>query len=195
MKVVQVKCPNCSQPIYSKMNDIVFYCEYCRTLHIRDEATRVLDYEIADFNKTITADKKYMPFWRVWCNFVINESGVSGSSFARMAQFIRGGGNSGSLFVFVPASEIDVGTFKQLAMDLTMNPPRYSTRLDFGGVQRLPMKLTNKEAEQVSDFIFVTIQADKPGIMQDLDYSLTCQNAKLVYMPFVITQSGPRPAW
>jgi hypothetical protein len=195
MKVVQVRCPNCSQPIHSKVKDIVFFCENCKVLHIRGGGTKVLDYEIADFNRNVSAEKKYMPFWRVWCNFAINESRVSGGTFQKMAQFMRGGGNSGSLFVFVPASEMDVVTFKQLAMDLTMSPPRYSTRLDFGGLQRLPTKITNGEAEKVSDFVFVTIQADKPGILQDLDYTLTCQDARMVYLPFVMTESGPKPAW
>jgi len=195
MQVVQVKCPNCLQPITSKMKDVVFYCDLCKTIHIRDgKETKVLDFEIAESNKTITADKKYVPFWRAFCDFAILESRSSGF-FGKMAQFMRGDGNSGSLFIFVPASEIDVGTFKQLAMDLTMSPPRYESRLDFENTQRLPVKITKDEAEQVSDFVFVTIQAEKPGILQDLNYSLNCKSSKLVYLPFVISGSGMRPAW
>ncbi|QLH74096.1 MAG: hypothetical protein HPY73_00605 [Methanomassiliicoccales archaeon] len=195
MRVLQVRCPQCSRPIYSKMKDIVFYCDNCQTMHIRNGQTKVLDYEIADYVRNATSDKKFMPFWRVWCNFSIHDSKISGGSFAKLAEFIRGENGAGSIFMFIPASELDVGTFKHLAMELTLNPPRYSTRLDFGEVARLPLKLSNEEAEEVADFIFVTIQADKPGVLQKLDYSLTCRDAKLVYLPFIMTQGGPKPSW
>ena len=50
MKVLQIKCPRCQQPIYSKVKDRAFYCNHCRTMHIRNGGRNVIDFDIAEFN-------------------------------------------------------------------------------------------------------------------------------------------------
>jgi len=34
------------------------------------------------------------------------------------------------------------------------------------------------------------MEAEKPGVLQRLDYSLTVNGSKVVYLPFVVGQSG-----
>jgi hypothetical protein len=194
MKVVQVKCPSCQTPIRMKQKDILYYCDNCRTIHIRDGGITVVDYEIADFRPGAGADRVYVPFWRLYCNFTIRSSQVEGGTMFRLSNWVKGGqGNSGSLFVFVPAADFDPPTFKRLATTLTASPPRYASRLDFGGVPRLPAAISRPEAFEMADFVVVTLEAEKPGILQSLDYTLTVNDARLVYMPFVSTPQGLMP--
>ena len=55
--------------------------------------------------------------------------------------------------------------------------------------------MKRSEAKEMADFVVVTIEAEKPGVLQSLDYTLTVHDAKLVYMPFVSTQRGLVPAF
>ena len=196
MQVIQVKCPKCGNPIMSKQKDIVFYCTTCNTMHIRNGDVQILDVEIGDFNKTATQDRVYVPFWRMYSTVVINNIRSEGGGFHKLASWLRGdGGNSGNLFIWVPASEMEIGRFKSMAINFTLNPPPYNTRMDFGTVPRLSAIMKQAEALEMADFVVVTIEAEKPGVLQNLDYTLTVHDAKLIYLPFVSTQAGLVPAF
>jgi hypothetical protein len=195
MQVVQVKCPKCGNPIMSKQMDTVFYCTNCGTMHIRNGGIKVLDVEIGAFNPNAPQERVYIPFWRMYSSVVINSVRSEGGGFRKLANWFRGEGNSGNLFIWVPASEMEIDRFKALAVDLTVTPPLYSTRMDFGLVPRLPTVVKQEEAMEMADFVVVTIEAEKPGVLQDLDYTLTVHDAKLVYLPFVSTPRGLVPAF
>jgi predicted RNA-binding Zn-ribbon protein involved in translation (DUF1610 family) len=190
MKVVQVKCPSCNTPIYSKQKDRLFYCDNCRTMHVRDGGVRKIDYEIAEFGNASEQGRTYVPFWRMYCNFAIRSKSVEGGYAFRLASWLKGADDSGSLFIYVPAGDFDAATFKQLAAGITMNRPKYKTRLDFSTVQRMPASMSREEAEELADFVVVTMEAEKPGVLQRLDYSLTINDSRIVYLPFIATQTG-----
>ncbi len=194
MRVVQVKCPSCNTPIYSKERDRLFYCDKCNTLHVRDGGTDKVEFEIAEFNKSAQGEKVYMPFWRMYSSFVIKSKSVEGGQLFRLANWLKSGGDTGSLFIYLPATDMDTNALKYWSTTFTATPPRYATRLNFGGVRRLPASMTNDEATQMADFVVVTMEAEKPGVLQRLDYSLTVNDAKVVYLPFVYAQSGMVPA-
>ncbi|MBM4237114.1 MAG: hypothetical protein FJ151_01350 [Euryarchaeota archaeon] len=195
MKVVQVKCPACGNPIHMKERDSLFLCAQCNMLHTREEGAERVEYEIAEFSPNARGERIYMPFWRLYCSFVIRSKSVEGGTLFRLSQWAKGGGESGDMFVYVPAGQLDVATFKRLATGLTANPPRYRTTLSFGGVRRAPAVVTKKEAEKLADFVVVTMEAEKPGVLQRLDYELKVNDARVVYLPFISTPSGPAPAF
>lgn len=195
MKVVQVKCPSCNTPIMSKQKDRFFHCDKCNVLHVRDGGTRNVDYEIAEFGDGVPLDERvYVPFWRLYCSFVIRSKSVEGGYVFRLASWIKGADDGGSLFIYVPAADFDPMTFKQLAVDFTMKSPNYRTRLNFGGVRRMPAMMSSEEATEMADFVVVTMEAEKPGVLQRLDYSLTVNGSKVVYIPFTLTSRGLLPA-
>ena len=195
MQVIQVKCPKCGNPILSKQKDTVFFCTTCNTMHIRNGGIQILDVEIGDFNKTATQDRVYVPFWRMYSTVVINNIRSEGGVLHKLSSWLRDEGNSGNLFIWVPASEMEIDRFKSMAVDFTLNPPPYHTRMDFGTVPRLSTVMKQAEALEMADFVVVTIEAEKPGVLQNLDYTLTVHDAKLVYLPFVSAQAGLIPAF
>jgi hypothetical protein len=192
MKVVQVTCPNCRQPIQMKTKDLLFLCSNCGTLHVRDGGINVIDYEIAEFAKGADMQNRiYVPFWRVYCNFVINHVQTSGGTVFKLSNWLHGTGqDSGDIFIFVPASDFDPTTFRRLATTMTANPPRYASRMNFGDVSRLPATISKEQAGELADFIVVTMEADKPGVLQELDYSLTVKDSRIVYLPFLSSPNG-----
>ncbi len=190
MKVVQVKCPRCQQPIYSKVKDLAFYCQHCRTMHIRNGGTNIIDFDIAEFSPNARGDRVYMPFWRLFSSFTINQANVAGGTFHKLSRMIKGTANGGNLFIYVPAWETAVDEFKRWSMGMTEGQPMYSLRQDFNNVERGPTAITKEEAMQLADFVVVTMEAERPGTLQYLDYSLQVHDARLVYLPFVRGAQG-----
>jgi len=195
MRVVQIKCPSCQQPIYSKVKDRAFYCHHCRTMHIRNGAPTVIDFDIAEFRPNSPGDRVYMPFWRLFSAFRINQSNVAGGTFHKLSRWMKGTANGGNLFIYVPAWATEVNEFKHWAMSLTEGQPVYSLRTDFNNVERGPTSVSKEEAMQMADFVIVTMEAERPGTLQYLDYSLQVHDARLVYLPFVRGASGLTPGF
>ena len=194
MKVIQVKCPLCNSPIQQKQKDKIFFCTQCNSTHVRNGGIEKLDVEIAEFSSSVQGERAYAPFWRVYATFIVRSKSVEGGSLFKLTQWIKGGSDSGNMFIYIPATELDPASFRRMATSLTMNPPKYPTRLNFGNVPRLPAVLTKKEASELADFVVVTIEAEQPGVLQRLDYTLTVNDTKLVYLPFVKTAQGLMPA-
>jgi len=192
MKVVQVKCPKCSIPITMKQKDLLFYCDHCGVLHVRDGGVTILDYEIADFRRGVpTENLIYVPFLRMYSHFVIHQARSEGGGLFKLSEWIKGGtGNSGDIFIFVPAVDFDPPIFKQLSIMFTKNPAKYTNRMDFANVPRMPASITMKEAMELADFVVVTMEAEKPGVLQQLDYSLNVVDARVIYLPFISNSEG-----
>jgi len=194
MKVIQVKCPSCNSPIYMKQKDRLFYCEKCNVMHVRDGGIEKVDFEIGEFGPSAQGDKVFMPFWRIYASFVVRSKSVEGGTLFRLSQWIRGAGDSGNIFIYIPAAEMDTANFRRLATQLTTSNPRYNTRLNFAGYPRIPVSMSKQEAAELADFVVVTMEAEQPGTLQRLDYSLTVNDTKMVYLPFIRTASGLMPA-
>lgn len=194
MKVIQVKCPKCNAPIVMKQKDRLFLCTQCNTLHTRDEGVEVIPFEIAEFHPNIHGDDVYVPFWKMNATFEIRYKRSEGGIISKLAAFVKGGSNTGNIAIFIPATDLDTATFRRLVSLFLSNPPRYTTRFNFGGVRNLPSTVTRKEAAELADFAVVTMEADQPGVLQNLDYSLKISDSKIVYLPFVMTPGGLNPA-
>ena len=55
-----------------------------------------------------------------------------------------------------------------------------------GRHKRVPATVSRKQAHELADFVVVTIEAEKPGTMQYLDYSLKILDSSVVYIPQTI---------
>jgi hypothetical protein len=172
MKVSQVKCPRCGKPSFSKLKDSVVYCEDCRTIHTR-----------AEFQKELPLRKFHMPFWRLFSNVTIFSEQVSGGWASRLMNPAAGGGRGGSMFLFVPGIELPPDIYKRMAQDFTTNPPQYRGTERFA-FERLPVQIDEDAARKLADFLVLTFEAEKPGVMQNIKYEVAVQHSKLVYLPF-----------
>ncbi len=184
MKVSQVKCPRCGKPSFTKLKDSVVYCNDCHTMHTRTEAGPIIiEYEIAEFQKELPLRKFHMPFWRLFSNVTIFSEQVSGGWASRLMNAGSGGGRGGSMFIFVPSLELPPDIYKRMAQELTTNPPQYRGTDRFA-FERLPVQVDEDAARKLADFLVLTFEAEKPGVMQNIKYEVAVQHSKLIYLPF-----------
>jgi len=191
MKVARVKCPRCGKPSFSKLKDSVIFCEECRTLHtISDAGPMVIDYEIGDFGKELPLRKFHMPFWRLFSQVTVFSSNVVGGWAGRLLAAGSGGGNlNGTMFIFVPGMDLQPDIYKRMAQDFTTNPPQYRSAERFA-FERLPVTVDELAARKLADFLVLSFEAEKPGVLQDIKYQVEVQRTKLVYLPFYQDAEG-----
>lgn len=210
-RVVQVKCPQCRQPIKGSGSELLFYCVECGALHTRtqDGKTETIEYEIAAFNPQVetkigtntipagkTRERVYIPFWQVFAQVIIIQQEVAGGFITKLAGLIGGTADgTGPMTVFVPAIELDGERFKAIATMLTASPPVYvvSTKFEVNTI-RLPCTVTAAEALELADFIVLSNEAEKPGVLQKLSYEMKIQRTKLLFIPFLRADGALFPA-
>jgi hypothetical protein len=164
-------------------------------MHTRDEGVEKVDFEVGEFSPSAPqGEKVFVPFWRVYATFQIRSKQVEGGTIFKLTSWLKGGNDSGNMFIYVPACALDPGSFKMMASQMTTRNPRYATRLNFGGMPRIPVAMSKKEAAELADFVVVTMEAEQPGVLQQLDYSLTVNDTKIIYLPYIRTASGLMPA-
>ena len=197
MKIIQVKCPKCNQPLYSKQSDVLFFCERCETIHTRESGTpKILDFEIGAFTQQYPGGiPYYMPFWRLYSYVRILSEQVHHSIVSRLQSAFSNEQKEGAIFIYVPAIDMDTETFKHWCTVMTFNPPRYTTTLKFNNITRLPCTLMEKEAEKLADFVILTHEAEKPGILQYINYDVEIKNSKLIYLPFYMVNNQWAPGF
>ncbi|MEM4160710.1 MAG: hypothetical protein QW531_01870 [Thermoplasmata archaeon] len=194
MKVVQIKCPKCQNPFYSRFTDMVFLCEHCGALHVREPELKILDYEFWEFGRAGQGDKYYMPFWRLYTTVTIHHMQVAGGVLVKLANLLAGGGSSGNIFIYVPAIELSPEEFKYWSNLLTFTTPRANIALKIDkSIPRLPVKISETEAIKLADFLVLTYEAEKPGVLQDISYDLRVNNTKLIYFPVFYSQNRYEP--
>jgi hypothetical protein len=187
-----VYCPKCGQPIEGKAADRVFYCQ-CGVLHTRDdEGIRQLAYEVAMPNVTGIPPSAlvYVPFWRLDSQVTIHYERSEGGFFHKLFGKDWKGGR---LLIFVPAVDWQPDMYKQWSTALTSKPPNYQRAADFGPYERMPVSVEEGEAKQLADFLMLTFEAEKPGVLQDISYEVRVNHAALLYLPFDRSRGGLQP--
>ncbi|NLI73941.1 MAG: hypothetical protein GX369_04125 [Euryarchaeota archaeon] len=192
MKIQQAKCPKCELTLCMESYDELLYCPTCRAIHTYNPPTiDQISYEIAGFPEDSPKENRiYVPFWRILSEFHITSGDVDGGFFSKMGKELEDGGRNGSIYIYMPASQIDKDAFRYWTVNLTINNPSYEIMKDFDEVKRIPTIISQEDAIELTDFVVMILEAENPGILQHLEYSLTVNEAKMIYLPFITGSSG-----
>lgn len=192
VNIVAVKCPSCGQAIEGRSGDRVFLCQ-CGVMHTRDDqGTRQLPYIIASPRSPNppTQSLVYIPFWQLDSNVTIFHDRSEGGFLHKLfGKDWRGG----RMFIFVPAVDWDPQTYKHWASTLTGNPPGIRPASSFGPYARWPVTVEEGEAAQLADFMILTFEAEKPGVLQEISYEVKVLGSSLIYLPFEQSSGGIQP--
>jgi hypothetical protein len=188
-----VKCPSCGQPIEGKTADLVFLCQ-CGVMHTRDDhGTREMAYQVASPR---TADVPpsslvFIPFWVLDSVVSIYHTSSEGGWFMR--KLLGQDGKGGRLYIFIPGVDWDPATFKHWASTFTKNPPRFHPATTFGPYERWAVTVEAEKAAALADFMILTFEAEKPGVLQSISYDVNVSSTALVYIPFLQGAKGLEP--
>jgi hypothetical protein len=183
-KIIQIKCPKCNTPIFSKQVDSVFLCDSCGTMHIRDSGIEIIDYATGKFTRQGEGERAYFPYWVVDVSFDIDDIQTDGGGLSNLFGLLGGQARKGSIAMYLPAFETDAMAFKETAMQLTGSPPHYESGKLEPGVKLRPVTLTSDQLQHIAEFLFVTGVAEKPGVLQRLSYRISIGKKSVLYLPY-----------
>jgi hypothetical protein len=182
MKIEQVRCPYCGDQIFTRDVDPVILCKGCGKLHTRDGIALTVDYDVGTLLTPGEGEQVYLPFWVLNVAYHINN--VDNKEILGFLKSLFGAEEKedGQMRMYVPAFVIRPTAFKGIAMDLTASPPKYKEGKLEPEFRRMPCVISRSQAEKMANFIFVTGIAERPGVLQDLDYRLKVHSARLLYL-------------
>ena len=183
VKLIGVKCPACGTALEGKVADRVYLCS-CGVMHTRDdEGKRDVKYIVAapkDPNAPPTS-LIYVPFWRLDSDVKIHYTESKGGFFTKLFGKDWKGGR---VSIYIPAVDWDPSTFKHWASTITSKPPQIRPVKDFGPYERDAVTVDETEAQQLADFLILTFEAEKPGVLQKISYEVKVFDMSLLYIPF-----------
>ncbi len=178
-----IKCPSCGQSLEGKVADRVYLCD-CGVMHTRDDdGERPVTYTVAMVRDPAAPPSAvtYVPFWRLDADVVIHYTRSEGGFFSKLFGKEWKGGR---VSIYIPAVDWSPDMFKHWASALTSNPPSIRPARDFGPYQREPVVVDEVEAKQLADFLILTFEAEKPGVLQEIAYEVKVFEMSLLYVPF-----------
>lgn len=185
--------------MFSKDVDKVFLCDNCGTMHVRSDGNvEIIGYEFGAFAIAAKSEgeRAYLPFWVLDVQFDIHDIRAEGGGLGNLFGFLGGGqSKNGTIAMYMPAYDMDPQHFKEVSMYNTGNPPRYTPAKPEPGVKKLKCSLTADLLPQMADFIFVTGIAEKPGVLQRLDYTLNITGKRLIYLPHYTQGERYKPGY
>ena len=192
VKLTSVKCPSCGTALEGKVADRVYLCD-CGMMHTRDDdGTREVKYTIAAPRDPSAPPSAllYIPFWRLDSDVAIHYSRSEGGFFSKLFGKDWKGGR---VSIYIPAVNWDPGTFKHWASTITSSPPKVQPVGEFGPYERDAVTIDETEAQQLADFLILTFEAEKPGVLQEISYTVKVFNTSLLYLPFDRTGASFAP--
>ena len=194
-KIVQIRCPKCNTPIFSKTVDSVFLCDSCGTLHVRDQGVETVEYVAGKITRTPEGERVYLPAWILNVDFRIDDLQVEGGGLSNLFGLVDGQARQGKIMMYVPAYAMEPMDFKEQAMRMTAAPPKYEAGKLEPGARREPVTLTSDQLEHIAEFLFVTGVAEKPGVLQRLSYKLDLKLKAMLYLPHYKKGEHLQPAY
>lgn len=178
-----VKCPSCQLPLEGKVADRVYLCD-CGVMHTRDdEGIREVKYTIAMLADPSTPPTgvTYIPFWRLDSDVAIHYTKSEGGFFNKLFGKDWKGGR---VSIYIPGVDWSPDMFKHWASTLTSQPPAIRPAKEFGPYDHEPVVIDEVEAKQLADFLILTFEAEKPGVLQQISYEVKVFDMSLLYIPF-----------
>ena len=192
LRLVALKCKKCGSLLDADPKDVVYYCSNCGTgyeiINEKDELV-ALDINFALPKKALDAEIVYFPFWVFNADININERNASGT-LGSVVDFIKGkitGGPKSIEKFYVPAFETSMENIKKLGLEFTRNQP------DFDTLKKDKLKgctYSSRDAEKIADFIFLSMEAEKPDMLKNISYTLGLSSPKVIGMPFYRDDAG-----
>ncbi len=171
-----LKCPKCGSILKSDRKDLLYRCENCGTF-VYAPTEETVNARILDFEIDMRAKKYYMPFLTYHTTARIYDEEVRGILAKR--------GVGGEWITYIPAGGSLPGDVAiRVSKRFTSNPPRNKNEVQsFRDAKPLPLEIPIDAGEKLAEFIFLSYEVDRPGILQNIRYDFKASFKEILYIP------------
>ena len=179
-----LQCPTCGSRLEQPWGEVVARCNSCDTLlDITADEAQTVPYSIAQPNTLSMAAMpcqvpEYIPFWKFSCEIKVNDYLCTGNSETGLPNI------QGKRDYFICAADVPRYIAEPWEISLTIRNPEYSVFEKTAGIKTRPIFINQKTARELTEFLFLRYETEKPGILQVLRYDFTIFSAEIVYLPY-----------
>jgi hypothetical protein len=178
-------CPICGEKMEQPWGEVISICKKChRLLNVTSDEVKVVPYDVAQpdvlAEATLKNEPEYIPFWKY--DVVI-----------RVTDELRGGETetglpdiSGERSYYICAADIPRYLAERWEIDLTIRNPGIVKLPLNEKIELKPVIINQNTATELSEFLFLRYEEEKPGILQVLRYDFEVKRSRIVYVPYYI---------
>ncbi|MCQ2502117.1 MAG: hypothetical protein MJ117_12320, partial [Lachnospiraceae bacterium] len=85
---------------------------------------------------------------------------------------------------YICAADIPRFVAEPWEIDLTIRNPKYQTLDKNSNVNMRGIFMNQKTAKELTEFLYLRYETEKPGVLQVLRYDFTVSSAQIVYLPY-----------
>ncbi|MGB3716607.1 MAG: hypothetical protein WA996_19480 [Candidatus Promineifilaceae bacterium] len=181
MKLILLRCPNCSSALKPGIDDIIYACPNCSSaIHIEAEGPKIIGIQYAIPTKGKDGEEIWVPFWVFEGRVQIKKRETQGRQ-SNTKDSIALWGSPRRLYV--PAWDLSIHTAQEVGSKLTQRQltMRFVERPT--EAQLTPATVSPADALNLLEFIVLAIEARRKDWLKELVFDLEVGEPELLALP------------
>lgn len=182
---ITLTCPECGSTIEQPWGEVVSSCINCKNLlDITSDEVHTVDYTIAKPDLLAKAalsdlEAEYFPFWCFDSEIEITDSLFGGDTETGLPDIV------GRRNYYISCGSTPRYIAEPWEIDLTIrNPAIIPAEPGEININKPSIIINNNTARELTEFLYLRYETEKPGILQVLRYNFTIHSEKIVYIPY-----------
>ncbi|MDO5845851.1 MAG: hypothetical protein Q4Q04_02895 [Methanocorpusculum sp.] len=179
-----LQCPYCGEHVERPWGEVISACIKCgHLLDITSDEVKLVPYDVAApdlLSNAAMQDKKpeFIPFWQFESEISITDYLASGDTDTGLPDI------SGKRNYYICAADIPRYLAEPWEIDLTIRNPKFEDVVAGKPGKYLPIYINQNTAKELTEFLYLRYETEKPGVLQVLRYNFQVYSARIVYMPY-----------
>ena len=181
MKLLALRCPECTHSLKPENDHIVVSCEFCHTaVQIGDEGVTVLPVQYARPRPQAEVTQ-WLPFWVFHGRVHISKRLVAPGEKSRQDEMERLWGEPRHLYV--PAWDLPLRRVQATGSEMIQRQPAYQTIAQPAEVRLTPVTLTTGDALKMLELVIRSIETRRRDMLERLEFLMEVGEATLWALP------------
>jgi len=178
-------CPVCGEEVKQPWGEVISVCKKChRLLNVTSDEVKVVPYDVARpdmlAEAAMESEPEYIPFWKFEVEIAMTDKLRGGNTETGLPDI------SGSRSYYICAADIPRYLAERWEIDLTIRNPEIADLPLDKQVELKSVVINQNTATDLSEFLFLRYEEEKPGILQVLRYDFDVKGSRIVYVPYFV---------
>lgn len=181
MKLILLRCPNCSSALKPGIDDIVYACPNCSLpIHIEAEGPKIIGIQYAVPPKGKDSEKIWVPFWVFEGRVQIKQRETQGRRSSTKDSLELWGAPRR---LYVPAWDLSIHTAQEVGSKITQSQPAMRFVERPAEAQLIRAIVSPDDALKLLEFIILAIEARRKDWLKELVFDLEVGEPALYALP------------
>jgi hypothetical protein len=181
MKLIALRCPNCTEPLAVENDDVVVACNNCQMMVAisQNGAVKMAVSFVVAHSQHLSA-KEWVPVWVFNGRVIIKQRQVQGGrSGEKDSERLWGVPRS----LYVPAWELSLEIAQNVGSQLIQNQPELQRIERPEGAQFVSAVVTPDDGRKLLEFIILAIEARRKDMLKRLEFDLEVGEPQMMAFP------------